>query len=124
MKGDRPLQVGISGFEVDVLNSEAEGGDRYSFPLVSVSVASRPLTKSSSTTKLNDRRSRSAIALSLHCRTEPPAERAIACHLSGDRPSCARLWMKGDRPLQVCISGFEVNIPNSEAEGAIATLAL
>jgi len=65
-----------------------------------------------------------AIALSLHCRTEPPAERAIACHLSGDRPSCARLWMKGDRPLQVCISGFEVNIPNSEAEGAIATLAL
>jgi len=28
--------------------------------------------------------------------------------------------MKGDRPLQVCISGFEVNIPNSEAEGAIA----
>jgi len=28
MKGDRPLQVCISGFEVNILNSEAEGGDR------------------------------------------------------------------------------------------------
>jgi|GEM_PF-5855080 len=60
---------------------------------------------------------RVAIALSLHCRTEPPAERAITCHLSGDRPSCARLWMKGDRPLQVGIPGFEVDVLNSEAEG-------
>ncbi len=65
-----------------------------------------------------------AIAFSLYCRTEPPAERAIACHLSGDRPCCARLWMKGDRPLQVCISGFEANILNSEAEGGDRVLKL